>query len=101
MERRKRNIKFRKEFYKKTGVDLNEIDDNVIVVQELSEKEDCRCICLYDVDFLLNNVEKGIYTIAIKELYIEEALWLQFDIDLNESTSGVFKQTREFYPWGV
>ena len=78
-----------------------EIDDNVIVVQELSEKEDCRCICLYDVDFLLNNVEKGIYTIAIKELYIEEALWLQFDIDLNESTSGVFKQTREFYPWGV
>ena len=29
MERRKRNIKFRKEFYKKTGVDLNEIDDNV------------------------------------------------------------------------
>ena len=29
MERRKRNIKFRKEFYKKTGVDLNEINDNV------------------------------------------------------------------------
>ena len=29
MERRKRNIKFKKEFYKKTGVDLNEIDDNV------------------------------------------------------------------------
>jgi len=29
MERRKRNIEFRKEFYKKTGVDLNEIDDNV------------------------------------------------------------------------
>ena len=29
MERRKRNIEFRKEFYKKTGVDLNEINDNV------------------------------------------------------------------------
>ena len=29
MERRKRNIRFRKEFYKKTGVDLNEINDNV------------------------------------------------------------------------
>ena len=29
MERRKKNIEFRKEFKKKTGVDLNEIDDSV------------------------------------------------------------------------
>ena len=29
MERRKRNKNFRKDFYKKTGVNLNEIDDNI------------------------------------------------------------------------
>ena len=29
MERRKKNIEFRKEFKNKTGVDLNEFDDNV------------------------------------------------------------------------
>ena len=29
MERRKKNIEFSKEFKNKTGVDLNEIDDNV------------------------------------------------------------------------
>tara|TARA_B100000989_G_scaffold292364_1_gene268148 strand:- start:3835 stop:3963 length:129 start_codon:yes stop_codon:yes gene_type:complete len=29
MERRKRNKQFRKDFYEKTGVDLDEIDNNV------------------------------------------------------------------------
>jgi hypothetical protein len=58
--------------------------------------------CLFDLDYEIHNIQPGIYTISVQELYlIESDESLQFTVDLSESKSGVFCVERGHYPWGM
>lgn len=80
------------------------IEDNVITIEENESLESggCDCLCLFDVDYQINNLPPGEYTIRINGLYLEEGNEiLQFTVDLASSPSGSFCIYRDHYPWGI
>jgi hypothetical protein len=80
------------------------IAGNVITVTETEglEHGGCSCLCLFDLDFEIENLVAGEYTIKVIELYLSEGdLPLEFGIDLASSTSGEFCVSRDHYPWGM
>jgi hypothetical protein len=61
----------------------------------------CRCLCLFDVDYIIDFVLPGQYTIRVFGLYLQPGdAHFEFDIDLSESTSGRIEIERDYYPWG-
>ncbi len=80
------------------------IEGNVITIEENESLESggCYCLCLFDVDYQISNLESGEYTIRINGLYLEEGdEILQFTVDLASSPSGSFCVYRDHYPWGI
>jgi len=63
----------------------------------------CDCLCLFDVDVKITNLEPGQYTIKVMQLYLDpDAERLEFTIDLSSSpSSGSYCVERDRYPWGV
>ncbi len=71
----------------------------------IEEKEDtsrraCNCLCLYDLDMKIENVEAGQYVMKFIEPYRYTGdPAIEFTIDLAQQTSGVFEAARTKYPW--
>jgi len=62
----------------------------------------CKCSCLYDISYKMENIPLGIYTIYIKEPYIIEPVeLLQFKVDLSIKAEGGFSVKRTNYPWSI
>jgi hypothetical protein len=81
------------------------IQDNVISITEYEHFDTtgpCYCLCLFDVNYQIDNLPPGEYTIEVIELYLEEGDEpLEFTVDLPAFPySGSYCVTRDHYPWG-
>ncbi|MCP4568847.1 MAG: hypothetical protein GY841_14815 [FCB group bacterium] len=81
-----------------------DITDQIITITE-SEVFDslgpCYCLCLFDIDMEINNLQPDTYTVIINELnLLGEDERLEFVIDLTLSpSSGSYCVKRFHYPW--
>ncbi len=74
---------------------------DTIIIKEFEKIPQCNCNCLYDLDIVVNGVDKKIYQIKLIEPYSDEQAELKFEIDLNIGNEGSFCVTRKNYPWGM
>ena len=76
------------------------ISNNKITIEEHEEVAGCHCNCLYDIEYRIDNLSAGVYTIEIITPYVDETEYLEFTMDLSSPTTGSFCTTRDNYPWG-
>lgn len=79
------------------------IVDNLITIEEKeSLSNPCHCLCLFDLDLEITNLEPGEYTIRVIEPYVKSGEeQLEFSINLSTSpSSGSYCVKRDYYPWG-
>lgn len=66
-----------------------EADGNTITIVEKEEdKYGCKCTCPFDLEFVINSLREGTYTIKIKG-------YKPFDIEFNESTDVLLYPEKE------
>jgi hypothetical protein len=76
-------------------------EGNVITIEQIELEGMCDCNCLFDLDYQIENLAPGEYTIAVVEPYtIEVDAPLEFDVDLSTAASGEFCVYRFHDPWG-
>lgn len=73
---------------------------NKLVINEKENAEDCRCLCLYDIEMEVNNILPGNYTIIVIEPYAEYGPPFEFDANLNNAITDSICLGRNYYPWG-
>ena len=78
-----------------------ELKGDTILIQEFEKVADCRCNCLYDLDFEISGVDLKKYQLKFIEPYVAEQDKLVFEIDLNSDQNGTYCVTRKLYPWGI
>ena len=76
--------------------------DSLITIEELDSLiNPCYCLCLFDMDYEITNLQPGIYRLNVIEPYRPSGdEVLDFIIDLRSPGSGVVCVTRSQYPWG-
>lgn len=86
--------------------ELGEFSNGVIYVQEqeiLVEGVGCECVCLFNIDFAIDRLPPGEYTIRLVRPGADpdgETI-LAFTVTLtDEPSSGSYCETRTGYPWG-
>ena len=85
----------------KLSADITVVD-NIITIREMEEVADCRCDCLYDLDFEIENLAPGNYRIVIVEPYLSDTdTAIDFEVDLAKTPSGRHCVPRCCYPWGL
>jgi hypothetical protein len=78
------------------------VSDTIIGVDEKESKALCDCMCLFDLDYDIREVERKRYWITFNEPYTGlNDKKLAFYIDLCASDTGSFKVSRHNYPWGL
>ncbi len=86
------------------GVEVS-LEGNVItIVEQEYLTNPCFCLCLYDMEYSVGNVNPGTYTIKVVEPYMHfvgDDPLLQFSVDLSTTPSGTFCVKRSGYPWGI
>ncbi len=81
-------------------VDVKGDEITIIESESFPEGYGCNCLCLFDLDYEVYDVQPGIYTISVEELYLTgDDEPMQFSVNLSESKSGVFCVERGHYPW--
>jgi len=83
--------------------DVN-LQGNVITITEDESLEPgggCDCLCLFDLDYRIDNLPPGEYTIRVYGMYLLGAEIIEFNADLGSSPSGTHCVHRDFYPWGI
>ena len=78
-----------------------ELKGDTILIQEFEKVADCRCNCLYDLDFEISGVDLKKYQLKFIEPYVAEQDKLVFEIDLNSDQNGTYCVIRKLYPWGI
>jgi hypothetical protein len=76
---------------------------NVITIEELDSlyMGGCDCLCLFDIDYQIQGITPGVYTLRVIEPYLQEPdEELLFEIDLTSAASGAHCENRTHYPWG-
>ena len=77
-----------------------DINDNVIIIRENETDSGCFCLCLFDVNYKIEGLMPGIYTIIFIEPYAnDQDEKLEFTVNLNRATSGTYCVSRDHYPW--
>ena len=77
------------------------IEGNVITIDEIEIEGLCDCLCLFDLDYEINNLPPGVYTIHVIEPYVVEGEEpLIFIANLTSPASGQHCVDRHYYPWG-
>ncbi len=74
--------------------------DTIMIVEHEGGSPPCHCLCLYDLDYRIDNLDPGTYRIIVRELYTTESdapLETTFDFASNPSDS--FCVPRDHYPW--
>ncbi len=77
------------------------IENDTITIKEIEAEALCDCLCLFDLDFKLENISSKEYYINFIELYIGEMDNLEFLVNFSDSSSGSFCLERNYYPWGI
>jgi len=75
------------------------ITENKLVITEYETEGLCCCLCLYDLDYRINGIKPGVYTIIIRPKNPGINKGLKFTADLNFSVRGRFCEKRSSYPW--
>lgn len=81
-----------------------EIRGGTITIREseMLQNGGCHCLCLYDVEYVINQLTPGTYRIKFSQLHLSStAAPLSATIDLAASSSGEVCVTRSNYPWGI
>jgi hypothetical protein len=80
------------------------VEGNVITIEEReSLSNPCHCLCLFDLDLRIINLEPGEYVISVIEPYVfmdEERINFTINLSLSPS-SGIYCVKRSTYPWGI
>ncbi|MFH2036266.1 MAG: dockerin type I domain-containing protein [Candidatus Zixiibacteriota bacterium] len=75
--------------------------DNTINISEVEEGGFCDCNCLFNLNYEINNLPPGEYTVVFTEPYRHEAEpILEGTIILESTVSDIVCVPRYFYPWG-
>ena len=74
--------------------------DSIFIVEH-EIQGDCRCLCLYDLDYEIRHLEVGSCRVLVSQEYLLEGDEpLEFAMDLLSSPSGTYCVKRDHYPWG-
>ncbi len=76
------------------GVDVD--DNNTITITEVENAGNCKCNCIYDIEYIIGPLNYGLYNVIIDEQYADS---ISFTIDFNEDTQGEYCVERTGYPW--
>ena len=78
------------------------VQGNTITVTETETGGLCNCDCLYDLDYVITNLDSGHYTLVVVPTgYVPAGdPPLTFAVDLTAPTNGVVCVRRSGYPWG-
>jgi hypothetical protein len=78
------------------------VEGNIITIEEIELSPNaCHCLCLYDFQYAIANLQTQAYTIKILEpLVAENDTEMEFTVDFATEKSGTFCLTRDYYPWG-
>lgn len=74
---------------------------DTIIIEEAEKKQDCNCLCLYDVHIELYDIDERTYVLKFEEPYVYNDESLTFQVDLQLNSSGIFCVQRSIYPWGM
>lgn len=81
-----------------SGIDAEAVlngDSIVVNEQEKLDGYGCHCVCLYDLDVMIENVSLQRYYLKIND----ESL--NFEPDLTKEVDGYYCVTKKEYPWGM
>lgn len=78
-----------------------DIINHELKITESEEEPGCNCMCLFDLEIEITDLEPGIYSLRLIEPYIGNQAELITVIDLNASPTGTFCVIRKDYPWGM
>ncbi len=76
---------------------------DTITIEEIDSLDNggCYCLCLFDVDYEIVNLEPGEYRVKVIEPYVPvDQEPLEFTVDLRDMPVGSYCVYRDFYPWG-
>lgn len=78
------------------------VEDSLITIVEGETESGCRCLCLYDLECVIENLPPGEYVVRVEEPYLEPGDEpLEFTVDLAAAGAGSHCVERTHYPWGV
>jgi len=78
------------------------VSENIITIAENEEAAQCHCNCLYDLTFVIMDLDPGAYRIVMVEPYRHaDDPALSFLVDLTTEPSGQNCVPRAHYPWGL
>ena len=77
------------------------INNDTIIIEEFERKQECNCVCLYDIESEVYNIEAKTYILKFIEPYLGNQEELVFEIDLSFNISGTYCVERTNYPWGI
>ena len=76
------------------------VSGDTIFIVERDSLQLCRCNCLYDIDFVIENLQAQKYIVSFYEPFVvEPKAPLVFEIDLEAEVSGKYCEYRDYYPW--
>ena len=76
------------------------VSGDTIYIVERDSLQLCRCNCLYDIDFVISNLQAKKYVVSFDEPFVTDPkVPLVFEVDLEAGESGKYCEYREFYPW--
>lgn len=78
-----------------------DIQNRELIITESEEEAGCNCMCLFDLEIEITDLEPGIYTLRMAEPYIGQQALLKDTLDLNAAPSGSFCVVRKDYPYGA
>jgi len=74
------------------------VSGNVITITETDENL-CRCLCLYDIQYKIENLPDGQYRIVVNEAIDGGGAPLEFTAVFDNPVSGEYCVARNVYPW--
>jgi hypothetical protein len=76
------------------------VQGSVIHIEEIEVEGQCNCMCLFDLDFVINHLPPGTYRIYVTEsISFPGEQPLDQTVDLSFNPTGFFFVDRNHYPW--
>lgn len=78
------------------------VSGDTLIITEFENSSLCDCNCLYDLDYNLTGISKGIWWIKVVEPYVQiDAEKFSFRVDLSNTDAKEYCITRTGFPWGM
>lgn len=79
-----------------------EVTPNSILISESEARSACQSLSLFDVEYLIRDIEPATFQIKIIEPYAHFSTEkITFNINLRTEKRGLYTVRRTFYPWGT